>query len=262
MPGATSTVERGKLRLRAGFGVVLVLGGFGGSGIWSPARASVRSLAPQDFTLGQSNSATWAPVARRSLVSSSPGPTARVVMTLSTTFVNPADLERRLPNTVLVLGGVKVGTRATWYRVRLPTLPNNSTGWVRSRDLGPLGVVHTHLYVNTRTLTATLTRNGVVIFESIVGIGEQYWPTPIGQFYIRGREISPDPFYGPVVLPTSGCSHVLLGWPGGPCFIAVQGTNEPSILPGRVSHGEIRLPNAALLRLATLMPIGTPVTIT
>ena len=34
------------------------------------------------------------------------------------------------------------------------------------------------------------------------------------------------------------------------------------ILPGRVSHGCIRLPNAAILRLARLMPMGTPVTIT
>jgi lipoprotein-anchoring transpeptidase ErfK/SrfK len=37
--------------------------------------------------------------------------------------------------------------------------------------------------------------------------------------------------------------------------------NEPQILPGRVSHGCIRLRNGAILRLARLMPLGTPVPI-
>jgi lipoprotein-anchoring transpeptidase ErfK/SrfK len=32
-------------------------------------------------------------------------------------------------------------------------------------------------------------------------------------------------------------------------------------VPGRVSHGGIRLRNADILRIARLMPIGTPVTI-
>jgi lipoprotein-anchoring transpeptidase ErfK/SrfK len=53
---------------------------------------------------------------------------------------------------------------------------------------------------------------------------------------------------------------VLTDWPGGG-FIGIHGTNQPEILPGRVSHGCVRMPNAAVLRLARLMPLGTPVTI-
>jgi hypothetical protein len=37
--------------------------------------------------------------------------------------------------------------------------------------------------------------------------------------------------------------------------------DEPDLLPGRVSHGCIRMRNADILRLAKLMPVGTPLTI-
>jgi lipoprotein-anchoring transpeptidase ErfK/SrfK len=46
---------------------------------------------------------------------------------------------------------------------------------------------------------------------------------------------------------------------GKPIF--TTGTNDPMLIPGNVSHGEIRMRNADILRLAKLMPIGTPVTI-
>jgi lipoprotein-anchoring transpeptidase ErfK/SrfK len=44
-------------------------------------------------------------------------------------------------------------------------------------------------------------------------------------------------------------------------FIGIHGTNQPGILPGRVSHGCIRMRNSAILRLRRLMPLGTPVQI-
>ena len=98
--------------------------------------------------------------------------------------------------------------------------------------------------------------------EEPVGVGEPQWPTPTGEFYIRNvlTRFS-SPFYGPVAFGTSARSNVLTDWPGGG-FIGIHGTNEPEILPGQVSHGCIRMPNHAVLRLARLMPLGTPVTIT
>ncbi len=93
-------------------------------------------------------------------------------------------------------------------------------------------------------------------------MGEPYWPTPAGQFYIRDKLTDfNDPFYGPVAFGTSARSNVLTEWPGGG-FIGVHGTNEPGILPGRVSHGCVRMLNSAILRLAHLMSVGTPVTVT
>jgi lipoprotein-anchoring transpeptidase ErfK/SrfK len=42
----------------------------------------------------------------------------------------------------------------------------------------------------------------------------------------------------------------------------VHGTNHPELLPGAVSHGCIRMTNRAIRKLAKLMPVGTPLTIT
>jgi lipoprotein-anchoring transpeptidase ErfK/SrfK len=53
---------------------------------------------------------------------------------------------------------------------------------------------------------------------------------------------------------------VLTDWPGGG-FVGVHGTNEPQLIPGRISHGCVRLRNEDILRLARLLPVGTPVTI-
>jgi lipoprotein-anchoring transpeptidase ErfK/SrfK len=43
--------------------------------------------------------------------------------------------------------------------------------------------------------------------------------------------------------------------------IGIHGTDQPWLIPGRPSHGCIRVPNPAIRRLARLMPIGTPVRI-
>lgn len=55
-------------------------------------------------------------------------------------------------------------------------------------------------------------------------------------------------------------SRVLTDWPGGG-YIGIHGTNRPELIPGRISHGCIRLRNADVLRLARLMPLGTPISI-
>jgi len=165
-------------------------------------------------------------------------------------------------NIVLVLDGVDLGPSHTWYRVRLPILPNNSTGWVPAGSLGTLYTVHTHLYVNRETQTLTLKRDGRPIFTTRVGVGKPYWPTPAGEFYIRDKLMHMgDAFYGPVAFGTSARSETLTDWPGGG-FVGVHGTSLPGIIPGHVSHGCVRLVNSAILKLASLMGVGTPLTIT
>ena len=69
-----------------------------------------------------------------------------------------------------------------------------------------------------------------------------------------------DPFYGPVAFGTSARSAVLTDWPGGG-FIGIHGTDSPELLPGRVSHGCIRMRNDDIRRLWRLLPVGTPITI-
>ena len=53
---------------------------------------------------------------------------------------------------------------------------------------------------------------------------------------------------------------MLTDWPAGG-FVGIHGTDRPEILPGRLSHGCIRLRNEDILSLAELMPVGTPVEI-
>src|SRR5213079_2100419 len=117
-------------------------------------------------------------------------------------------------------------------------------------------------YVDRRSFTVTLQKDGVPIFKSIVGVGKSFWPTPRGEFYIRSKLTNfGDPFYGPVAFGTSARSAVLTDWPGGG-FVGVHGTSMAELIPGRISHGCIRMRNEAILRLAQLMPVGTPLTIT
>jgi hypothetical protein len=148
-----------------------------------------------------------------------------------------------------------------WVRVRLPVLPNNQTGWVPRGALGGYAFVHTHLVVDRARFVATLFEDGRKVFEAPIGIGTPASPTPAGEFYIRDRlDGFGDPFYGPVAFGTSARSAVLTDWPGGG-FIGVHGTNQPDLVPGRISHGCVRMRNADILRLSRRMPVGTPVTI-
>lgn len=150
---------------------------------------------------------------------------------------------------------------AVWYRVRLPVLPNQTTGWVPDDVLGKLHETRTGLVIDRKAFTATLYRRGKAVFRANVGVGQRQWPTPSGLFIIRNRLRGfTDPLYGPIAFGTSARSAVLTDWPGGG-FVGIHGTDSPGILPGRVSHGCVRMRNEDILRLAVLMPVGTPVTI-
>ena len=148
----------------------------------------------------------------------------------------------------------------TWVRIRLPMRPNGRTGWVLRGNLGPLRIVRTSLRVDRSTMRATLLRDGRRIWSSRVGVGAPATPTPRGRFWIRTRLRSyGSPVYGPYAFGT-GAYSVLSDWPGGG-VIGIHGTDRPDLIPGRPSHGCVRVPNAAVRRLWKLMPIGTPVRI-
>ena len=165
-------------------------------------------------------------------------------------------------NIVLVIGHArKDGRGHIWVEVRVPSLPNGLTGWVPRSSLGGFTLVHTHLVVSLERLTLTLFRNGRAIFRAPVGVGQPQWPTPRGQFYVRDKLTEyASPFYGPLAFGTSARSAVLTDWPDGG-FVGIHGTSEPDLIPGRISHGCIRLRNPDILRLARLMPVGTPITV-
>jgi lipoprotein-anchoring transpeptidase ErfK/SrfK len=162
---------------------------------------------------------------------------------------------------VAVLGRRQDRRARTWVNVRLAVLPNGTTGWVRRRALGGYGTVRTRLDVDLGRLRATLYRNGRAVLTAAVGVGSTSSPTPRGRFYIRNKLTRYNsPTYGPVAFGTSARSPTATDWPAGG-FIGIHGTDHPELLPGRVSHGCIRMRNADVLKLAQRLPVGTPLTI-
>jgi L,D-transpeptidase catalytic domain len=196
----------------------------------------------------------WTVVRRATLAYTTPGPRAPVVAEVA------RSAPEGTPNLVPVLG-TAARSDGLWVKVRIPALPNGSTGWVQRRSLGPYESVSTHLVVDRARLRATLSRGGKIVFSAPVGIGTDASPTPAGEFSVRSKLARyASPFYGPIAFGTTARSDVLTDWPDGG-FVGIHGTNEPQLLPGRVSHGCIRLRNRDILRLAQLMPVGTPITI-
>jgi hypothetical protein len=149
----------------------------------------------------------------------------------------------------------------SWLQIRIPRRPKARTGWVREPALGPLYRVRTQLVVERGRLRATLYRSGRRIWRSPIGVAAAGTPTPAGRFWIREkfRVANPGGLYGPWAFGTAAYS-VLSDWPGGG-VIGIHGTDEPWLIPGRPSHGCIRVPNTAVRQLARLMPTGTPVRI-
>ena len=218
----------------------------------SPAPA-LRIGAPAGLA-SQRRLTRWTVVRTATAARVAPDATAAIVARLSATTPEGT------PNLVAVLGAAS-HARGLWVRVRLPVLPNGSVGWVPRRALGPYATVDTRLVVDRASLRLTLYRGGRAVFTAPVGIGSEAWPTPGGEYNVRSKLTRyASPFYGPVAFGTTARSPVLTDWPAGG-FVGIHGTDRPQLLPGRVSHGCIRLRNRDILHLAALMPIGTPVTI-
>jgi hypothetical protein len=197
----------------------------------------------------------WITVRRSVAARTGPSPTATPIARLSSRTSDGTS------NAVLVLGRARDAAGRLWVRARLPILPNGSIGWLPRSALGVYGVVNTRLVVDLERLTATLLRDNRPIFRAPIGVGQADWPTPTGEFYVRSKLTRyRSPFYGPLAFGTSARSAVLTDWPGGG-FVGIHGTDAPELLPGRVSHGCIRLRNQDILELGRLMLVGTPLTI-
>ena len=80
-----------------------------------------------------------------------------------------------------------------------------------------------------------------------------------GRFYVRNKLTRyRSPSYGPVAFGTSARSPTATDWPAGG-FVGIHGTDQPTLVPGRVSHGCVRMRNPDLLALTRHMPVGTPI---
>ncbi len=149
----------------------------------------------------------------------------------------------------------------TWIEVPLPGRPNGRTGWVPAYALGELHTLHDYLRVDREDYRATLYRDGRAVWSAPVGVGRPELPTPAGHFYITEKLITLDsPLYGPYALGTSAYAPTLSEWPGGG-VVGIHGTDEPQLIPGRPSHGCIRMVNADIAQLWGMVEVGTPLEI-
>jgi len=169
--------------------------------------------------------------------------------------------EDSFPEVYIALRSLRDPKGVEWTRVRVPMRPNGRTGWVRRKSLGPFYKVNTKFVVNRNRGFAALYRYGHRIWKAPVGTGAPGTPTPGGNFWVREkfRTTEPGGLYGPFAFGTSNYS-VLSDWPGGG-VVGIHGTDQPGLIPGRPSHGCIRVRNGAIRRLFRLMPVGTPVRI-
>jgi hypothetical protein len=187
-------------------------------------------------------------------------------------YASPSTLSRRVgrlrlltedgfPEVYVLLAEQQTLGGVTWVQLRLPQRPNNVTGWVRRSALGSFHIVHRRLVVDRRTLRITLFGRGRRRFRAPVGMGAPGTPTPTGHFWIREKFlVSGTSLYGTRAMGTAAYSDVLTDWPGGG-VIGIHGTDQPGLIPGRPSHGCMRVRNRDIERLYALTPIGTPLLI-
>ena len=216
-----------------------------------PSAFDIRRVVPLTDPAAETR---WAPVLSATVARSEPSSKAAPVGQLptltpdGTTNIVVADRETDVDGTI-------------WVRVGLSVLPNDTEGWVPRSSLGGWSFVDTRLVIDRARFTATLYQAGRPIFRARVGVGGPGTPTPAGQFYVRDRLTHfSSPVYGPLAFGTNARSPTLTDWPGGG-VVGIHGTDQAALIPGRISHGCIRLTNVAILQLGKLMPVGTPVTI-
>jgi len=149
-----------------------------------------------------------------------------------------------------------------WLKVRVSSRPNNLVAWVRRAEVA-LRTVPNRVLVEVGARRVTVFQGSEVLLQETVAVGTNRTPTPLGTFFVDGFvPLSPDTGpYGAAQVSVAGFSDVLQSFGGGVGQIAMHGTNNPDLLGQPVSNGCVRMGNDAILRMAQLAPLGTPVDI-
>ena len=222
----------------------------------APAQAAANPASPPpDQVLSNELTFTrWAYVARLANVYATPTVFSQVMTRLHWYT------EDGFPEIYLLLRAHWDDRGREWVLLRIPGRPNGRTGWVLRSALGNFHITHQLLVVNRAALRMSFYDNGRRIWSAPVAIGKPSTPTPPGHFWIRERFVLTDPSNGyyPYAFGTADYS-TLTDWPGG----GVVGIHGPygatwSQIPGRISHGCIRLHVPSDFWLGAHLHVGTP----
>jgi hypothetical protein len=207
-----------------------------------PAGASPRRMSDEH------GHTYWSPVRRSVGVRPRPDRRARPIGTLRRfTYYGNKDVALVLARA----GG--------WTRVRYSGL-GSRTGWVPTSALSGARLTRTWVVVSRGSRLLRAYRGDRLVLKVPVGVGARGSPTPGGNFFIRERLVPRDrnSIYGVLAFGLSAYSRHRTDWPGGG-QVGIHGTNEPGLIPGRISNGCIRLRNRDVLRLDRIVQRGTPV---
>jgi hypothetical protein len=161
--------------------------------------------------------------------------------------------------TVVLVDAVREVDGVPWYRAWLAVLPNGSRGWIRDGQMA--------FYTTASKIVIDLSRRELMVYRRgelmgtfPVAVGRPGLETPTGHFFITQKLRPPDPngVYGVLQLGTSATQPKLNGWPDGG-LVAIHGTSEPWLIGKAISHGCVRMKNAAVQEVSRLVPAGSPV---
>ena len=149
----------------------------------------------------------------------------------------------------------------SWYEALLPVRPNGTTGFLPA-DSVSLSSTPYRIEVDRSAFRLTLWKGFQVVDRMTIGLGTGKTPTPVGRFYLTSllRPPNPNTIYGTYAYGLSGYSEVLTDWEGGG-VVGLHGTNDPSSIGRRASHGCIRMRNRDIEKLVPLLPLGVPIEI-
>jgi len=163
--------------------------------------------------------------------------------------------------TIVLVDTISSKGALVWYRIWAPVKPNGTQGWVREGDLA-FYTTASRIVIDLSRRTLSVYIKDQLVRSFRVAVGQPSLPTPTGHFYITEKLRPPYPNgpYGVLALGTSAFQPRLSDWPGGG-QVAIHGTNEPWLIGKAVSHGCVRMTNAAVKQVSSLVPTGSPVDI-
>ncbi len=129
--------------------------------------------------------------------------------------------------------------------------PNGRIGWVKAVAV-QTRPVRSRIVVDLSSRKLRILQGGKTQFATRVAVGRRGLETPTGNFYITATFKPTEHFLGAFAFETSAYSK-LSEWPGGG-VVGLHGTSMPWLLGQAVSHGCVRMSNAAALVLKRLTP--------
>jgi len=148
-----------------------------------------------------------------------------------------------------------------FLEVFLPTRPNGSTGFIRASDVSR-SAHNFHIEIRLGQFNLQAFKGTEMILNTGIATAAGNTPTPGGLYYTN-MLLKPPPNtpYGAFAYGLSGHSEVYQVFDGGDGQFAIHGTNDPSKIGQKVSHGCIRMRDEDITRLVQQLPLGVPVLI-